>query len=190
MTLKKSARRGRSCLGPVLTAVLLAASIGPALAVEMPDACDYDPKAGKPFDLNITSEFTSDYLFRGVTLSGHQPSVSYGLEADHGPFYFTFQAYTVDLPTRPSAELDFGVGWCREVLKNVKLNLGLVYYHYANEIPFGPVTSTSYGEAQASIAYEPTEMITLSALYAYSPNYSNTGAWEHYVEGGLEISYG
>ena len=51
----------------------------------------------------------------------------------------------------------------------------------------GPVTSTSYGEAQASITYEPTEKLTFSTLYGYSPNFSNTGAWEHYVEGGIEI---
>jgi hypothetical protein len=69
----------------------------------------------------------------------------------------------------------------------LKLNLGVVYFYYANEIPVGPVTSTSYGEAQASIALEPIKEVTFSGLYAYSPNYSHTGAWEHYLEGGLEI---
>lgn len=191
MAAHKSAAKDRSWLGSVVIASVLAASPGPALAVDMPDACDYkEPKPGteaKPFDVKIGGEFNSDYIYRGVTLSAHQPSAGFSLEVDRGPFYFIFEPHSVQLPTLPSAELGFSAGWCREVVDKIKLNLGFVYFYYANEVPVGPVTSTSYGEAQASISYEPTEKLTFSALYAYSSNYSNTGAWEHYVEGGLEI---
>jgi uncharacterized protein (TIGR02001 family) len=120
----------------------------------------------------------------GATMA---PAAGLSVEVDRGPFYFTFEPHSVKLPTIPSAELGFSAGWCREVVNKIKLNLGAVYYYYANEIPAGPVTSTSYGEAQVVIAYEPTEKITFSALYGYSPNFSNTGAWGNYVEGGLEI---
>jgi len=188
MTVKKSAATGRLCLGSAGLALLLGIALGPALAVEMPDACDYKPgPEAKPFDVKVGAEFNSDYIYRGVTLSAHQPAMGFSVEVDRGPFYFTFEPHTVNLPTAPSAELGFSGGWCREVLDKLKLNLGVVYFYYANEVPVGPVTSTSYGEAQASIAFEPTEKVTFSALYGYSPNYSNTGAWEHYVEGGLEI---
>jgi uncharacterized protein (TIGR02001 family) len=180
------ARRG--WLGPAAGALLLVASIGPGLAADMPEACDAkDPPANKPFDVHVGGEFVTDYVYRGVTLSAHQPAVGASIEVDRGPFYFTFEPHSVKLPTNPSAELGFSAGWCREVVDKIKLNLGAVYFYYANEVPVGPVTSTSYGEAQASIAYEPTEKLTFSALYGYSPNFSNTGAWEHYVEGGIEI---
>ena len=191
MAAKKSAVTARLWLNSAVIALLLAISLGPALAVEMPGACDYkEPKPGteaKPFDVTISGEFNSDYIYRGVTLSAHQPAAGFSLEVDRGPFYFTFEPHSVNLPTVPSAELGFSAGWCREVVDKIKLNLGAVYFYYANEVPVGPVTSTSYGEAQASIAYEPTEKLTFSALYGYSPNFSNTGAWEHYVEGGIEI---
>ena len=191
MAAKKSAVTARLWLNSAVIALLLAISLGPALAVEMPGACDYkEPKPGteaKPFDVTISGEFNSDYIYRGVTLSAHQPAAGFSLEVDRGPFYFTFEPHSVNLPTVPSAELGFSAGWCREVVDKIKLNLGAVYFYYANEVPVGPVTSTSYGEAQASITYEPTEKLTFSALYGYSPNFSNTGAWEHYVEGGIEI---
>jgi uncharacterized protein (TIGR02001 family) len=188
MTVKKSTATGRLCLGSAGLALLLGIALGPALAVEMPDACNYKPgPEAKPFDVKVGAEFNSDYIYRGVTLSAHQPAMGFSVEVDRGPFYFTFEPHTVNLPTAPSAELGFSGGWCREVLDKLKLNLGVVYFYYANEVPVGPVTSTSYGEAQASIAFEPTEKVTFSALYGYAPNYSNSGAWEHYVEGGLEI---
>lgn len=187
----KSASANRLWL--IFLSIVLLPAVSPraALAVDMPEACDYEePKSGdpvRPFDVHISGEFNSDYIYRGVTLSSHGPAAGLSVEVDRGPFYFTFDPHSVKLPTLPSAELGFSAGWCREVVNKIKLNLSGVYYYYANEVPVGPVTSTSYGEGQAAIAYEPTEKITLSALYGYSPSFSNTGAWGQYVEGGLEI---
>lgn len=169
--------------------LLLAVSAMPALAVEMPEACDAkDPTPNKPFDVIVGGEITTDYIYRGVTLSAHEPSVAASIEIDRGPFYFTFEPQSVKLPTNPSAELGFTAGWCRKVVENIKLNLDVTYFYYPGEVPVGPVISTSYGELQAAVSYDhPSQLFTLSAMYAYSPNYSNSGAWEHYVEGGLEI---
>jgi uncharacterized protein (TIGR02001 family) len=169
--------------------LLLAAPAVPALAVDMPEACDAKgpPANGKLFDVTVGGEIDTDYIYRGVTLSAHQPAVGASIEVDRGPFYFTFEPHSVKLPTNPSAELGFTTGFCRQVVDNIKIDLGVGYLYYSGEIPVGPVTSTSYGEAHASVSYDPTEVLTLTAMYAYSPNYSNTGAWEHYVEGGFEI---
>ena len=98
---------GRFWLILVGIAVLGASSPRAALAVDMPDACDYDPKAGaeaKLFDVTIGGEFNSDYIYRGVTLSAHQPAMGFSLEVDRGPFYFTFNPHSVQLPTVPSAD--------------------------------------------------------------------------------------
>lgn len=187
---RRASTRARRCWGrPAAAAVILVASAVPALAVDMPDACDAtDPPAnGKPFDVHVSGEIDTDYIYRGVTLSAHQPAVGASIEVDRGPFYFTFEPHSVKLPTNPSAELGFSGGWCKEVVKNIKVDLGVGYLYYPGEVPVGPVTSTSYAEAHASIEYNPTEILTLSAMYAYSPNYSNSGAWEHYLEGGFEV---
>jgi uncharacterized protein (TIGR02001 family) len=191
MAAKKSRVTAQQWLNSAVIGLLLAISLGPALAVDMPDACDYqEPKPGtqvKPFDVKVGAEFTSDYIYRGITLSAQGPATGLSVEVDRGPFYFKFEPHSVNLPTVPTAELGFSGGWCREVVDKIKLNLGAVYYYYANEVPVGPITSTSYGEAQASISYDPSDILTLSGLYGYSPNFSNTGAWGRYAEGGLEV---
>jgi uncharacterized protein (TIGR02001 family) len=169
-------------------ALLLAAWAIPALAQDLPDACDAkDPPANKPFEVHVSGEVDTDYIYRGITLSAHQPAVGAGIEIDRGSFYFKFEPHSVKLPTNPSAELGFSGGWCREVIDKIKLDLGVTYLYYAGEIPVGPVTSTSYAEAHATISYDPNDFVTLAGTYAYSPNYSNTGAWEHYVQGSVEI---
>jgi uncharacterized protein (TIGR02001 family) len=168
--------------------LLLAASLVPALAADLPDACDAkEPTNGKPFDITVGGEFDTDYIYRGVTLSARQPAVGASIEVDRGPFYFKFEPHSVKLPTNPSAELGFSGGFCKEVVSKIKIDLGVTYLYYSGEVPVGPVTSTSYGEAHATVSIEATKDLTLSAMYAYSPNYSNSGAWEHFVEGGFEI---
>jgi uncharacterized protein (TIGR02001 family) len=183
------AQPGRCWLPPMGAALLFLASVVPALAGDLPESCDAkDPPANKPFDVHLSTEIATDYIYRGVTLSAHQPAVGGSIELDRGPFYFKFEPHSVKLPTNPSAELGFAGGWCREVVKNIKLDIGLAYLYYAGEVPVGPVVSTSYAEAHATVSYDhPSEVFTVTGTYAYSPNYSNTGAWEHYVEGGLDL---
>jgi uncharacterized protein (TIGR02001 family) len=170
-------------------ALLLAAPAVPAFAGDMPDACDAkDPPAnGKPFDITVGGQFATDYIYRGITLSAHQPAVSASIEVDRGPFYFKFEPSSVKLPTNPSAELGFSAGFCKEVVDKIKIDIGVAYLYYPGEMPVPPVTSTSYGEAHATLAYAAGGGLTLYGMYAYSPNYSNTGAWEHYVEGSFDF---
>ena len=178
----------RHWLVSAAAALLFAAAAVPAFAGDLPEACDAkDPTLNKPFEVHVSGEIATDYVYRGITLSNHQPSVSASIELDRGPFYFKFEPHSVRLPTNPMAELGFSGGWCREVVQGIKLDVGLIYYYYAGELPVGPVTSTSYGEAHATFSYEPSKYVTLAGTYAYSPSYSNTGAWEQYVEGGIEI---
>jgi len=167
--------------------LLLAASVVPSFAVDMPNACDvtFDPK--KPFEISVTSEINTDYIYRGVTLSAHQPSVGVSVEVDSGPFYVAFQPHSVKLPTNPAAELGFSAGFCKQIFTDVKFDVGVSYLYYTGEMSVPPVTSTSYAEGHASVSVDTIKPLTLSAMYAYSPNYSNTGAWEHYLEGSVEI---
>ena len=166
--------------------LLLATSALPARAGgDLPNACDLD--STKPFDVSFGGEIATNYIYRGVTLSANQPVVSASLEIDYAPFYVRFEPSSVKLPTNPAAELGFSAGFCKKILEQVKFDVGVSYLYYAGEIPNPPVTSTSYGEAHATIQVQPVKSLTLTATYAYSPNYSNTGAWEHYVEGGFSV---
>ena len=166
--------------------LLIAASAAPVRAGDLAHACELnDPN--KRFDINVSAELNNDYIYRGITLSAHQASVGATFEIDYAPFYLRFEPHSVKLPTNPAAELGFSAGFCKEIFKDVKFDVGVTYLYYTGEIPNPPVTSTSYGEAHATVSIERFKPFTFTGTYAYSPNYSNTGAWEHYVEGGIEI---
>ena len=183
------ARARRPWCRSAAAALLVSAGIVPALGGDLPDACEAkDPPAnGKPFDVKVGGELDTDYIYRGVTLSAHQPAAGASIEVDRGPFYFKFEPHSVQLPTNPWAELGFSGGFCRKFGDNIKIDVGVEYRYYPGEIPVGAMTSTSYGEAHATVAYRATEVLTLTGTYGYSPNYSNSGAWEHYVEGRFKI---
>lgn len=182
-------RAQRSWRESAAAALLLAAASGmAALADDLPGACEEEKTPnGKPLDITVGGEFNTDYVYRGITLSARQPAVGASIEVDRGPFYFTFEPHSVKLPTNPLAELGFAAGFCKAVVKDITIDLGATYLYYPGEIAVGPVTSTSYWEVHATVSIKPVDMLTLAAMYAYSPNYSNTGAWEHYVEGNFEI---
>lgn len=174
-------------IGLAVGAMLVLASI-PGRAADLPNACDAtDPPANKPFDVYVGGEIDTDYVYRGVTLSAHQPAMGASLEVDRGSFYFKFEPHSVKLPNNPSAEIGLSGGWCKQVVDKIKIDLGVSYLYYPGEVPVGPVVSTSYAEPYATVSYDPTKLLNLSATYAYAPNYSNSGAWQHYVEGGFEI---
>ncbi len=168
--------------------LLAAATVRAHPGIDMPNACDLKPDPNKPFDLSFSTDFTTDYVYRGVTLSARQPAVGASIEIDYAPFYVRFEPHSVKLPTNPSAELGFSAGLCKQIFEGVKFDIGASYLYYPGEIPVGAVTSTSYGEAHATISVEPIkDLLTLTAMYAYSPNFSNTGAWSQYVEGGFDL---
>lgn len=151
-----------------------------AHAADLPDACD---APADRFTLNAGAEIATDYIYRGVTLSAHAPALGANVEVDRGPFYFSFAPHSVNLPSNAAAELATGAGWCR-AFGAFKLDLGAAYLTYPRELG-----ASNYGEAHGTLAWE-RDWFTLSASYAYSPNYAATGAREHYLEGGLALHIG
>src|ERR1700692_2415351 len=57
------------------------------------------------FEYTMGAGMASDYIYRGVTLSDHQPAVGAAFEARFGNFYGGSTITSVKLPTDPVAEL-------------------------------------------------------------------------------------
>src|SRR6478609_644157 len=57
------------------------------------------------FEYTMGAGMASDYIYRGVTLSDHQPAVGAVFEARFGSFYGGSTMTSVKLPTDPAAEL-------------------------------------------------------------------------------------
>ncbi len=100
------------------------------MAVKAPPA----PPAPSPWDVAITGALMSDYNFRGVTQSNHQPSTQFGIEPRYN-FTSALQGYvgasgeSIEFPNRASAEIDL-YGGIRPTFDKLALDFGVWYYLY------------------------------------------------------------
>src|SRR5262249_41382732 len=102
-----------------------------------------------PVEFSFRAGAASDYIYRGVTLSGHEPAVGAAAEVALGMFYAAGSIATVKLPSQPAGEMSFA-GGVRPTLGNVQFDFGATYYAYPNERPPPGVTKgIDYWEAVA-----------------------------------------
>lgn len=139
-----------------LAALLLAtASISvatPALAQdeEVGDGVD----AG-PITVSGSATITSDYRFRGVSLSGGDPAIQGGITVSHDSgFYVGTWASSIDdggTDIYDDIELDVFGGWSGGLSEALNLDVGLLYYAYPSNAagfdaeyfePYATVSST------------------------------------------------
>jgi len=95
-----------------------------------------------PWDIYVTGGLMSDYNFRGITQSNHQPSVQSGFEGRYN-FDPNWQGYvgvsgeSIAFPNRAAAEIDF-YGGIRPTIGKLALDFGGWYYYYPAGQCFGP----------------------------------------------------
>ena len=105
-----------------------------AMAADMAVKAPPPAPAPSPWDIAITGGLMSDYNFRGITQSNHQPSVQFGLEPRYN-FTSALQGYvgvsgeSIDFPNRAAAEIDF-YGGIRPTFGKLVLDFGVWYYFY------------------------------------------------------------
>jgi hypothetical protein len=73
----------------------------------------------------------------------------------------------------------------RPKLGNIDWDFGWTYFLYPGEIPAIP--GIDYWEVGTRADTKLTKSLRAAAGYAYSPNFSNTGAWSQYVASGLGV---
>ena len=115
----------------VVAATLVSTS---AMAADMAVKAPPPAAAPSPWDIAITGALMSDYNFRGITQSNHQPSAQVGFEPRYN-FTPAWQAYvgvsgeSIDFPNRAAAEIDF-YGGVRPTFGKLALDFGIWYYYY------------------------------------------------------------
>ena len=115
---------------------------------------------GAEFSGNVT--LTSDYSFRGVSQTLRDPAIQGGFDVafDSG-FSVGTWASTVNFgePSETSMELDFYVGWSKELREGVSLDLTAIYFDYPNardESNYQEyAASLSFGDLSFSVNYSP-----------------------------------
>jgi uncharacterized protein (TIGR02001 family) len=126
------------------------------------------------FDVNVTASITSDYNYRGYTLSDHKPSASTNFEATYNILFAEVNADSVQIPMLSQLQMTDYAG-IRPVFGPVTVETGVAYYSYP-----GSAIDISYPEYYVAPSYALTSRFTVGANAYYAPDYSRTGAWENF----------
>lgn len=109
-------------------------------------------EADAPKEITVTGNvaLTSDYRFRGVSLSGGDPAIQGGITVTHksGIYVGTWSSSIKGGDIYGEQELDVFGGWSGQVTPGVTLDAGLLYYVY----PSGHVGDANYFEPYASLS--------------------------------------
>jgi uncharacterized protein (TIGR02001 family) len=142
----------------MLTSVrgLLAATIlaGSALA-SAPAFAQDEEEAAPAINISGNVALTSDYRFRGVSLSAGDIALQGGIDVVHeSGFYVGTWASSIQGGTPyGEVELDVYGGWTGAVAEGVTVDVGLLYYLYpTTDDPLNLDPDTDYFEPYASIA--------------------------------------
>jgi uncharacterized protein (TIGR02001 family) len=147
------------------------------------------PQDGESSALQFSGRagFATDYIYRGTTLSAHQPAVGAAFEATFGMFYAGSTIASVKLPSQPAAEITMA-GGIRPTLWDINFDFGWTYFSYPGETqPSGVFAGIEYWEAAARADTKIGELLRVAGGFAYSPNVSNTGTWSKYAAFGVGI---
>lgn len=166
----------------------LAAGIGSAQASDLPS------KKGAPqvpvvpaitwFDIAVSVKAQTDYNFRGISQTDRKPGIGGGAELQiyNNLFYVGVYGASVDLATRPDAEIDF-YGGIRPKFGNLAFDLGVMQYYYPSEKQlidvagvFWTPKNTDFTEVYGKVSYTFAESLTLGANVYYAWDWLGTGA--------------
>jgi hypothetical protein len=201
---------------PIVAAFALFVSTSAGMAADVPVkarvAAAAPPSA---WDIAFGSALTSDYIFRGITQSNHQPSVSayfeprFNVNKDN-QLYVGVVGNSISFPNRAAAEIDIYGGW-RWTIDKLTLDFGGWYYWYpggqcfnASTTPvFGPdcvangnlpngnvvEANVSFWEVYAKATYNVTDAFVIGFGFAYSPSVLNSAARGYYYSGNAKYTF-
>ncbi|WP_369025863.1 TorF family putative porin [Qipengyuania sp. RANM35] len=98
-------------------------------------AQDEEAADSGPVTLSANAALTTDYRFRGVSLSGGDPAIQGGFDVAHeSGFYVGTWASSIDGgDAYGQMELDIYGGWSGQLTDAVSVDVGAVYYIYPTE---------------------------------------------------------
>src|SRR5262245_66489340 len=81
------------------------------------------------FKLMIGSLLMTDYIYRGISYSAHQPSIGTYVDAQHWWLYVYTDFNSVRFSTSPAVEVTMAAG-ARPTLGPFEFDIGEAYYYY------------------------------------------------------------
>jgi uncharacterized protein (TIGR02001 family) len=200
----------------LLSVVAAVALATPALAADMKVLKAPPPAAPpSPWDVAFGASLNSDYIFRGITQSNHNPSVNAYFEPRYNvtPYlqlYAGTAGSSISFPNRAAAEID-GFAGIRPTFGPLALDFGGIVYWYPGGTCYNgsvaPVFGTdcvqngylpingnvikkdlTFWEAYARGTYTVNEQFAFGGSVSYSPSVLNSGAKGTYATGSAKFT--
>src|SRR5262245_30493845 len=199
----------------VLSVVAAVALATPALAADLRVITKAPPPPPSPWDVAFGAGLTSDYIFRGITQSNHQPSVNASFEPRYNvnkdlQLYAGIAGSSISFPNRAAAEVDFFAG-IRPTFGPLALDIGAIYYWYPGGQCFNgsvaPVFGTdcilngylpvngnvikrdlSFYEVYIKGSWTVNDNVAFGASAYYSPSVLNSGADGTYISASAKLT--
>lgn len=128
-------------------------------------------------EVSANVALTTDYVFRGVSLSGEDPAIQGGFDWNNDQFYAGTWGSSLG-SAGTSMELDLYAGWTPST-GPVSWDLGVIGYFYPGADDAG--AEFDYYEGKLAATINPVEPLTLGASLYYSPeNFGQTGTAVYY----------
>lgn len=188
----------------ILTALVTTAiSVTAAHAADLGKMVTKAPPAPvvSPWDVAFGAAVMSDYMWRGISQSAHNPSVAAYFEPRYNvnpnlQLYVGISGESIKFPNKAAAEIDF-YGGIRPTFGPVAFDFGVWYYwypggdnRYLNDD--GSITlaikNASFVEGYAKVTWTVNDYVTLGANLNYTPSYLNTGADGTYYSGTVKFT--
>ena len=142
------------------------------------------PAAASAWDVAFGGILMSDFIYRGFSVSDRGPSVAAYVMPRYQWLYAGLTAFSVDLPFRPDALLDFHAG-VRPVVGPLVLDFRVTYYHFPGSVTPGTNIPAKYDFWQGHFrpVWNVNELLTLAVHASHAPSFANTGATETLLSG-------
>ena len=203
----------------VVAALAVSAVAPAAFAADLPKKAPAVAPAPppSPWDIAFGAAIMNDYIFRGVTQSGHKPSVAAYFEPRYNinsnwQLYAGLSGESIKFANNAAAEIDF-YGGVRSTWGPLTFDVGYWYYYYPGGQCYGggplqPVNTlggtgdcwgpipinlnvaksvASFYEIYGKVAYTWTDW-AFGANFYWSPNFLNTGADGEYLSGTIKFT--
>jgi uncharacterized protein (TIGR02001 family) len=183
----------------IVTALVTAAmSVTAAHAADLGKMVTKAPPAPvvSPWDVAFGAAVMSDYMWRGITQSAHQPSVAAYFEPRYNinkdlQLYVGMSGESIKFPNKAAAEIDFYAG-IRPTFGAFAFDFGVWYYWYpggddrywTDNAGLQPAyKNASFVEGYGKVTWTVNDYVALGANVNYTPNYLGTGADGLYYSG-------
>lgn len=137
----------------------------------------------------VTVAGGSDYMFRGISYTDEDPTVSLYTEVNYGIAYVAFWTSNIDFGVLGSWEQDIYVG-VRPVTGPVSWDLAAYYYMYGNRDhgAFGSTSDVDYVEFKIGATATPVTNLTVGATLWLQPDQGYAATDNISIEGSLSYA--